>query len=378
MNKVHSSEHIEPAVTKKDLRPLWLQFVDTRPKAFVHRQFLGGNDFASSIFSFARDVFHFKGTVLFRCFFPAILSGLIGMLVAYSDHHVLIPDTFIQVYTIVLVLVLGLRLVGSWESYRRGHEHVLQMGTSCSDALLACATCIHVRNSGLDMLEMVRRLNLLLALIRQDLRESRQHLADYSSFKSGNKKSRLARESFAEGDYFLDDIYGSPPLGALLTEGEIAVYRNHSTSERTVIAVVSIRTYFARFVHFGQQKMSTPDSKMFQNHIERIISSWNKCRQIIVTPAPFVLQHFALGLMLVFTMVFLPLYLSQDIATSFFLCSTLTFVTYGIEEAACEMEVPFGWRNTDANLTKMCRKFLKDSGTICKVCKVSFNNEVSS
>jgi len=276
-------------------------------------------------------------------------------------------------YFMLTLFVVGFRLYGAWYSYRKGHEMVLQMGSSAVDLLLTCTTSIHVRNSGMDLLEMLRRLNILAAFIRQDLRESRHHLVDPSTFKAGAKKSRLATEWFNETEEsFVKDRYGSPPLKLLLTPGEVQVYKSHGPQDRVIVCTIAIRTLFAKHVHVGAKRMSTPDSKLFQGHLERVIHSWAKCRELIRTPPPFVLHHLGLGLSLSVCALFGPVFLSARVSGAWAIVASamLAFGLYALEEAACEMEVPFGWRASDANLSKMCRTVLKRSWTFTKICKI--------
>ncbi|GBG24979.1 Hypothetical Protein FCC1311_011962 [Hondaea fermentalgiana] len=359
--------------------PTWLRYAKVLPRKHWKRAFLGGDEGIFNIVSFLRDVFYLNGTVLRRCFLPATVSALItGLWVSFllldSGRTALAPELFLPIFLVTL-FVVGFRLFGAWHSYRKGHEMVLHIVHSAVDCLLTCTTSLHVRSSGLDIMEMTRRINILLAFIRQDLRESRHHKVDNMTYKAGAKKGRLAVEWFnAEPYKFIEDPYGSPPLKLLLKPGEENVYAGHSPQDRILICVISIRTYFAKHVNFGEQRMSTPDSKLFQHNVEAIVHSWGKCRELVRTPAPFVLHHLALLLIFVLTMGLAPVYFHTEaqsypafpVIASFL----LTFALYGIEEAACEMEVPFGWRASDCNLTKMCRAFLKHSHTFCKICKV--------
>lgn len=359
--------------------PTWLRYARVLPQKHWRRAFLGGDEGVFNIVSFFRDIFYLQGTVFRRCFLPSICSGLIAALwlsirdTLNHNYAALTPQLFIPIF-IVTLFVVGFRLFGAWHSYRKGHEMVLHIVHSAVDALLTCSTSLHVRSSGMDMIEMTRRLNILLAFIRQDLRESRHHRVDNMSYKAGSKKGRLAMEWFnADPKKFIQDPYGSPPLKLLLTPAEQSIYQSYGPQDRILVCVISIRTYFARFVNFGEQRMSTPDSKLFQHNVEEIVHSWGKCRELVRTPAPFVLHHLALVLIFIVSMGLTPAYFHTEayyyppfpVIGSFL----LTFALYGVEEAASEMEVPFGWRQSDCNLTKMCRSFLKHSHTFCKICK---------
>jgi len=367
------------------LLPIWLQFARIKPeKKYWKRRFLGGNENAFSVISFVLDLFHARGTVLRRCILPALTSACVatGLVMVrrffWGKTFMALSSEFFLPFFMISLFVVAFRLFGAWYSYRTGHEMALQIVSNAVDCLLTCTTSLHIRNSSLDVLELVRRLNILLAFIRQDLRESRHHRVDVATFKAGSKKGRLAKEWFFDNELkFVEDPYGAPPLKLLLNGAEQQIYKDYSPPDRILVCIISIRTLFARHVHFGELKMSTPDSKVFQNNVQGIIHCYGRCRELLRTPAPFVLHHFGLVLLFFSTHVFGPLYFvlqegnneKQDffaIAASF----AFAFSFYGIEEAACEMEVPFGWRQTDCNLTKMCRSFLKHSFTFCKILNV--------
>ncbi len=362
--------------------PKWLRYAKVSAKKYWTRPLLGGDERPRGVVSFLLDVLHWNGTVFRRAVPQALLSGVLTLVVIGFQRYVndvpyplrtLSPDFFLPFFLLTLVVLVA-RLCGAWHSYRKGHEMVLQMQASAVDLLLTCTTSIHVRNSGMDMLEMVRRLNVLLAFIRQDLRESRHHVTEHTTFKAGQKKSRLAKEWFySSEDKFVRDPYGAPPLRLLLTPSEVEVYKTQSTTDRILVCTIAIRTLFAKHVNIGEKKMSTPDTTIFRENLQSIVHSWGKCREIVRTPPPFVLHHLALCLTLAQSMFFAPPFFATNTTGFFavFASMFLTFGLYALEEAACEMEVPFGWRASDCNLTKMCRNLLKRSLAFCKICKIT-------
>lgn len=356
----------------------WAEWAQLQKVRFWPRRQLGGDETAWASVSFVRDALYVRGTVLRRVMLPCLLSGVVttGVVTAQSARGAKfrLPEAFFLPIFLGTLAVLLFRLFGAWHSYRKGHEMVLLMGSSAMDALLTCATSIHVRSSGMDMTEMARRLNVLLALVRQDLRESRQHKVEASAYKAGAKKSRLAKDFFwSTPDRFLDDPFGAPPLRLLLTAPEADLYRDASPESRVVMCVVSVRTLFAKHVNFGEERMSTPEGKIFQQNVQAVVHSWRQCREIVRTPAPFVLHHLGMLLALLVALVWAPLFFAAGVDGYFPVATSMaaTLLLYGIEEAACEMEVPFGWRPTDTNLSAMCRSFLKQSLTFLRICGLS-------
>ena len=314
--------------------------------------------------------------MLVRCSFPIVwsigVSVLVRLLTAGASRDVLPADFFVPL-SFALLVSLFIRLYWSWRNYQRGHEKVLEMTTHTIDAMMISTTSPHIRSRGMDVLELMRKILVLLAFIRQDLRESRQHRYDTTPYMSGWRKKRLASEAFrSRSMQFIEDPYGAPPLRVLLNGDEKKKFKGYGSHDRVIVAAAATRIYFNKFVNYGEQKVAPPDGKMFLRSLSMVLENWDECRAIVRTPTPFVLHHFVILSLLIHACLVAPVYFSWGqqgwICVVVTALNTLAF--YGIEEASKEMEVPFGWRQSDCSLTKACRNVLKRTRVLCTVGKI--------
>lgn len=375
------SQSDDAAEEEEDVResgqPKWLRYAKHKPKPYFKRKFLGGNESASAlVLGFLLDVFNVRGTVLIRCCFPmlwAIGVSVLVRLLAGGETRDLLPADFFLPFALATLITLFIRLFWSWRNYQRGHEKVLEMTTHCIDAMMVATTSPHIRSRGMDVLELMRKVIVMLAFIRQDLREARQHLCDTTPFMSGWRKKRLAAEAFqSDSSQFIQDRHGAPPLRVVLNSEEKTKFKGYSSHDRVVVAAAAARIHFNKYVHLGEQRVLPPDGRMFLKSISKVLENWDECRAIVRTPTPFVLHHFITVLLLFYACFLAPLYFSWGqqgwICVVVSALNALAF--YGTEEASKEMEVPFGWRQSDCSLTKACRNVLKRTYVLCTVGKI--------
>lgn len=357
--------------------PKWYLYGTFKGDGYFKRKFLGGNESAFSlVFGFIADCFHVKGTVFIRCFFPALFAVIVSVLLRLFTPQVsrtMLPNEFYLVFSISCMISLVIRLFWSWRKYQQGHEKVLEIATSLIDCMLLVSTSPHIRSRGMEVIELMRKMLILHAFVRHDLREARQHILDTTPYMSGWRKKRLAVEAFTSGSReYIEDPHGAPPLKLLLNEEEVEHLSEYSTHDRVIVAAASVRIYLNKYVNVGTDRVVPSDGQMFLETLSKVIHDWNHCRAIIRVPTPFVLHHLISVLLFLQVCIVAPVYFcwgqSGWVCVMFAAVNAIGF--YGLEEAAKEMEVPFGWRQSDCSLTKSCRNVLKRAITLCKVTKV--------
>ena len=359
---------------KHDDEMQWLRHADMKPKLRHKRKNLAGPDYLG--FKAFMDLFYIENTIYVRAFTPATVSaGLAAVWTFVNRQNFFLniegicPDNFYLPMCYVTLLLLCFRLGLAVRSFLRGNEIIRKITKGITDSMMLCVTCPNVRKGTLDINELCRKLNLLMAFIRQDLRESRVHPKSKYVYQSGGSRDIEAVEQFyITPVQFAEDPHGAPPLHALLTHEELDYYSNFKPTDRVNILLAEICAYFSDNVNYGSQRMTTPTGKIFMMGMREINDSWIQAKHIIKVPIPFTLHHTVILALFTFCAVVSPLYFGSTttswmaVPASFF----LSFFFYGIELIATEIEVPFGWRANDVSLTSSCRFVLKASATYMK------------
>jgi len=361
----------------------WLQHAQIKPKRRRRKANLGGNGSLLSV-TFLTNVLRWRGTVVKQVLLPSAMAAVVAglwslcLLVINDKEAAGFPSLPLEAF---LPLALGTlclcayRLFVACANCAQGKELVRAMGHSAEEMVLVCVTSPIVRESGMDLQEICRKINILLAFVRQDLRESRQHEDSPKLFRRGSVRDQLALQAFFTTPlHYAQDPHGAPPLIAMLSQEEIDYYSNFKPNARVLVLVAELSAFFKHHVNYGSAHMTTPEGKVFERELRRIRDAWSTCGWVVKTPAPYALHHFTLVSIFVFTIAIAPLYFATHKGSAAFgawMSCPLAFFTaalyYGFEAAAECIEVPFGWGESDCNLTAMCRSVLKNTATLFKV-----------
>lgn len=393
-----SPSHAAGFLEKESNNINWMHHAKIKPKRRRRKVSLGGGGSGiSSLSSAVRS----RGTVVVQVLVPGIVasaaaaawSGVVSTIDS-AGANVGFPslpwEAFLPLAACTLVLC-SYRLYAASCSCTRGKELVRMMGHAAEEMVLVCVTSPIVRESGMELQEICRKINVLLAFVRQDLRESRQHEDSRRIFRRGSPRDQLALQAFFTTPlHFAQDPYGAPPLIAMLSQEEIDYYSNFKPNARVLVLVAELSAFFKQHVNYGSAHMTTPEGKVFERELRRVRDAWSECSWIIKTPVPYALHHFTLVAMFVFAILVAPLYyathdavisqlrtddsnIAADLRVGVWMSCPLAFITaaifYGFEAAAVRIEVPFGWGESDCNLTGMCRGVLKNTATLFKVRK---------
>jgi predicted membrane chloride channel (bestrophin family) len=203
------------------------------------------------MFSFLTDLFHFKGTALIASIPQLITTSAFSYLAkwAHNTYHYTTDPVILRIVGGMLAFFIVFRTNLAYDRYYEGRRLLISLnkglcdvmtcivssapsarGRCAFDVLSCCPVAtFHYR---IDAMDICRKLNILFAVIRQDIRESRTSPQDGVCMSLGDYCRQLwdhdghcpkARGS-TKGLNFTMDLYGNPRVGDLLTSDETLQY----------------------------------------------------------------------------------------------------------------------------------------------------------
>ena len=223
-----------------------------------------------------------KGTVMMRAF-PQILLTLLWAIVVkfwYNVQPFTVPAVFwTPLYTVTVFLGV-FRTNIAFQHFKNGRMLLGKMVDSLSCAIRFSIAVHHSQGNVVRIEEIIRLTNVVAAMIRIDLRESRIPFGASKGFsnlkwkqqynqasqmlnqaslqlnvvvapKRNQKTHRFAsgvqrHPSTVSGSFWVDnDTHGSPPVSDLLNASEIQMYSSVSPSQRVVMSTTLLLKEFA-------------------------------------------------------------------------------------------------------------------------------------
>ena len=315
--------------------------------------------------------------------FPQIVLA-VGWAVVVKILHdiwpISIPGVFwTPLYTVTVFLAV-FRTNLAFQQYKAGRGHLGTMVASLSNAM-RFAVCINNTNgNSVDVDRVGTLVNVMAAMIRIDIRESKLPRGMKRAPRPGTNAFKQWKKTFnskfggstekgptgstagsttgstagSTGVYWADhDMHGSPMISDLLTRKEIEMYSKiDKSSQRVVLSTTLLMKEFA--VSTNTVALAT-----LEDHVIAATSAWRGMAKIIDSPMPYSYGHL-MHLMLFLTFVFgTPVAIMCNDTVGWYgigLVWFSTFLMYGLEEMASEIEFPFGWDENDHDLTRFCRK----------------------
>jgi predicted membrane chloride channel (bestrophin family) len=324
---------------------------------------------------FVIGLFNCKGTVMLHSLPQMIMAVVWAFAVKYihsNIYPIVIPAVFWSpLYTVTIFLGV-FRTNLAFQQYKEGRVNLGKMMASLSNAVRFCVSINNTNGNSVDVDRCCMLTNTVAAMIRIDLRESRLPFGTKkgqrpnkqwknhfnSTFRKSGTSSNavVAPAAFPvdektnngsaelSGVYWADnDYHGSPRISDLLTLDEIQMYSKLTPGQRVIMSTTLLMKEFA-------SSTNTIALATLEDHIITCTTAWRGCGRIIDSPMPFSYGHL-FHLMLFITFVFgTPIAIMSNENVGYWgvlLCWFGTFLTYGLEEMASEIENPFGWDVND-------------------------------
>ena len=332
-------------------------------------------------FKFLLGLFNCKGTVMLKTF-PQIFLAVgwaFGVKILHNRWPITIPGVFwTPLYTVTVFLGV-FRTNLAFQQYKAGRGHLGAMVTALSNAMRFAVSINNTNENSVNVHRVGNLINVVAAMIRIDIRESklpqgkkRAPRPGTNEFKQWKKKfnskfgsSTTAGPTGSTGVYWADhDSHASPKISDLLTLKEIELYSNiDKSSQRVILSTTLLMKEFAG-------STNTIALATLEDHVIAATAAWRGMAKIIDSPMPFSYGHL-MHLMLFLTFVFgTPVAIMCNDAIGWYGIGMVwfsTFLMYGLEEMASEIENPFGWDENDHDLTRFCRKLNVEVNMLTKV-----------
>jgi len=273
-----------------------------------------------------------RGSVLPGVIGRVLLAGALGTLAAWlnQERGVAMPALAHGLVGVALGLLLVFRTNASYDRFWEGRRMLGNLVNRTRDFARQVTTLID--GDGDDVRaareRLVRRLNLLYALIRQYLRKERDLAA----------------------------------LGALATAEERAALEPVAVRPTVAFTWMSAELVaLARAGHLSEQRLMLLDA-----NLTNFADAWGGAERIMKTPIPFAYAHHikAFLMLFVFTAPF-AMAASMHWETPA-AAAVLAYGLFGIDEIAVEIEDPFGYDDNDLPLDAVGEVIAKDSADIAR------------
>ena len=326
---------------------------------------------------FIISIFRYDGTIFSKSWVPVLLGfimgGLFKLLFDAVDGYSIPTKLFTPVATLTaFLLVFRTNL-----AYSRYTEGRIKLGGIVASFSLIVKVCVtNLKDTQIDVFEVVRKSNLAFAFIRQDLRESRVPPGiNNSDVESGDKAwKRLfgGGGKHAVSRFWVDyDIWGSPAMKTIITEEEISYYSTLKPNARVLMALTALGNEFAK------GNASDVVNVAINGEIANVERAWRAACRIIDTPFPFVYNHLLHLMIFLFCYVIGPIVYAQELKSrdayivfDYVLCilasGGMALLFYGTNAIGIEIENPFGWHKNDHNISRFCKALNKEMEMMTK------------
>ena len=311
-------------------------------------------------------VFRARGTVLVRAIPQVLIAmGMAGLWrFIYSEKfEYAIPKNSFSGMAFATAFLVVFRSNLAYSRYYEGRKLLGALVHHLSRLVRVCAAETNLQGH-VDLKEVARKANVLMAFIRQDLRESRNppnaHTAVVGAGRDKSWKAHFGPGGGAAGAppyWITHDDHGAPPIGSLLRQDEIDYYTTVNAHGRVVGATSEL---------MGELTRNVDDSVTvagFVGIIDTVTGNWRGACRIIDTPMPFSYAHMLHLILLLFTLVAVPLVFAEGLEGYLMIpaAGIVALIFYGINELASEIENPFGWQENDHNLSRFCKGLFKET-----------------
>jgi ion channel-forming bestrophin family protein len=320
---------------------------------------------------FVCGLLRYRGTILSQSWIPTILGLIMGAIFKVIFDGLATYSIPTQLFGPISTLTAFLLVFRTNLAYSRFDEGRKKLGAIVASFSLIVKFCII--NGGkkqVNIEEVVRKINLAFAFLRQDLRESRvpPGINNINISDSDKEWKRL----FAGGGkhatctFWVDyDFWGAPQMKDIVTEEEIKYYSILKPNARVLMALTAIGQevssgYFTDVVNVA-----------INAELSKVESAWRSCCRIIDTPFPFVYNHLLHFMLFIFCYLVGPIVYAQELRGRTFLLDYILCIVasggvsllfYGTNAIGQEIENPFGWQKNDHNISRFCKILNKEMG----------------
>ena len=375
-----------------------------RPKLRRRQQF--GNNCPSCCepMSFFFGLCQCRGTILLRSL-PQVAMAVawaVACKLLYDWYPYAIPGVFWTPLYTVTVFLCVFRTNNSFGKYAEGRRLLGKMVDSLTACVRLAASVegLHRDGNHVDINRIVVLSNVVAAMIRIELRESRLppgaskrggydkqkwkerfrpqnvvsavHVAKKLGAKAraaitpGGKAdssisgSPLGARTACSSYWATNDDHGAPRISALLSPLEIDMYCQMSPGRRVIVATGELLREFSK---------NAPDLAIsgFEGHLNDATQAWRGCARIIDDTLPFSYSHLLHLMLFVVIMFGTPVAIAANEGvgwTGVPLAFPAAFIMYGLEAMAQEIENPFGWDVNDHDLTRFCASLYNETSTL--------------
>jgi predicted membrane chloride channel (bestrophin family) len=308
------------------------------------------------------------------------------LLYDWEPYH--IPPIFwTPLYTVTVFLAV-FRTNNAFAKYREGRSCLGKMVDALSSTVRMSAA-IEGLQGKVDLKEIARLANVVAAMIRVDLRESRippggstffgvnpawvkkfsEGLSDGNDDAGDKKKNGSAvlpaikPDNARKNHYWAsNDDFGYPRLDELLTRDEIGMYSLFAPGKRVVVSTNALINEFSK---------QAPELAIgaFESHVKDATQARRGAAKIIDSPMPFSYSHLMHLMLFVVIIIGTPVAISSHAGVGWMavpLSFPAAFLLYGLEEMAHEIENPFGWDVNDHDLTRFCKGLFDECSAMIK------------
>ena len=323
-----------------------------------------------SSLTFFIGLFELQGSLLTKALPQVIVACGMSIMwkFIFRDYYEyeLPTDVWAPLGTVTAFLVV-FRTNLAYDRYYEGRKLLGQIVDAMSGCVRLTAAHVGVQRGSedgksgttdVDVAELARNVNIMIAFIRQDLRESRLPPGqDTGRLFCHNKSWRAVFAGGGKHDpcrFWVDhDLFGAPSLKELLTENEITFYASLKPHERVLASSAELLKDFTQGCQDGHA------CDQFAQLISSATTGWRGCCRIIDCPMPFSYSHMLNLMLFLFAVVVAPILFAQMIQGESWLMvpsvAILNLIFYGMNELGVEIENPFGWQLNDHNLTRFCK-----------------------